>query len=174
MNAVNEQEPVSPHNAVLLLVVDRPYVVVDACGRFEPQPSVATVSRLTQAGVALVNTRVVVLDANAFAGSLPSPSPQEHQRHLDRLARSREWAGQVLPELERRLLREPEHLRLALTSERGLRYAPAAEPGPPPTAPVGRPRTGAWAAPRAAHLPAQPHGGRIARFHPHAPPSGDA
>jgi nicotinamidase-related amidase len=41
------------------------YVVVDACGRFEPQPSVATVSRLTQAGVALVNTRVVVLEAMA-------------------------------------------------------------------------------------------------------------
>jgi hypothetical protein len=59
MNAVNEQEPVSPHNAVLL--VDQPYVVVDACGRVEPQPSVATVSRLSQAGVALVNTRVVVL-----------------------------------------------------------------------------------------------------------------
>jgi nicotinamidase-related amidase len=43
----------------------QPYVVVDACGRFEPQPSVATVSRLTQAGVALVNTRVVVLEAMA-------------------------------------------------------------------------------------------------------------
>ncbi len=42
----------------------QPYVV-DACGRFEPQPSVATVSRLTQAGVALVNTRVVVLEAIA-------------------------------------------------------------------------------------------------------------
>ncbi len=41
------------------------YVVVDACGRFEPQPSVATVSRLTQAGVALANTRVVVLEAMA-------------------------------------------------------------------------------------------------------------
>jgi len=41
------------------------YVVVDACGRFEPQPSVATVSRLTQAGVALVNTRVIVLEAMA-------------------------------------------------------------------------------------------------------------
>jgi len=64
MNAVNEQEPVSPHNAVLLLV-DQPYVVVDACGRVEPQPSVATVSRLSQAGVALVNTRVVVLEAMA-------------------------------------------------------------------------------------------------------------
>ena len=43
----------------------RPYVVVDACGRFEPQPSVATLSRLTQAGVALVNTRVAVLEAMA-------------------------------------------------------------------------------------------------------------
>jgi nicotinamidase-related amidase len=41
------------------------YVVLDACGRFEPEPSVATVSRLTQAGVALVNTRVIVLEAMA-------------------------------------------------------------------------------------------------------------
>jgi nicotinamidase-related amidase len=41
------------------------YVVIDACGRFEPQPSVATISRLTQAGVALVSTRVVVLEAMA-------------------------------------------------------------------------------------------------------------
>ncbi len=41
------------------------YVVVDACGRFEPEPSVATISRLTQAGVALVNTRVVVLEMMA-------------------------------------------------------------------------------------------------------------
>jgi nicotinamidase-related amidase len=41
------------------------YVVLDACGRFDPQPSVATVSRLTQAGVALVNTRVLVLEAMA-------------------------------------------------------------------------------------------------------------
>lgn len=41
------------------------YVVLDACGRFEPEPSVATVSRLTQAGVALVNTRVMVLEALA-------------------------------------------------------------------------------------------------------------
>jgi len=40
-------------------------VVVDACGRFESQPSVATISRLTQAGVVLVNTRVVVLEAMA-------------------------------------------------------------------------------------------------------------
>jgi nicotinamidase-related amidase len=43
----------------------QPYVVVDACGRFESQPSVATVSRLSQAGVVLVNTRVVVLEAMA-------------------------------------------------------------------------------------------------------------
>jgi len=41
------------------------YVVVDACGRFEPAPSVATISRLTQAGVALVNTRVIVLEVMA-------------------------------------------------------------------------------------------------------------
>jgi nicotinamidase-related amidase len=41
------------------------YVVIDACGRFEPQPSVATVSRLTQAGVALASTRVIVLEAMA-------------------------------------------------------------------------------------------------------------
>lgn len=41
------------------------YVVVDACGRFEPEPSVATISRLTQAGVALVSTRVIVLEAMA-------------------------------------------------------------------------------------------------------------
>jgi nicotinamidase-related amidase len=43
----------------------QPYVVIDACGHFEPQPSVATVSRLTQADVALVNTRVAVLEAMA-------------------------------------------------------------------------------------------------------------
>jgi nicotinamidase-related amidase len=41
------------------------YVVLDACGRFEPEPSVATVSRLTQAGVVLVNTRVIVLEMMA-------------------------------------------------------------------------------------------------------------
>ena len=41
------------------------YVAVDACGRFSPAPSVATVSRLTQAGVALVDTRVIVLEAMA-------------------------------------------------------------------------------------------------------------
>jgi nicotinamidase-related amidase len=41
------------------------YVVLDACGRFEPEPSVATVSRLTQAGVALVSTRVIVLETTA-------------------------------------------------------------------------------------------------------------
>jgi nicotinamidase-related amidase len=41
------------------------YVVIDACGRFEPEPSVATVSRLTQAGVALVSTRVLVLEMMA-------------------------------------------------------------------------------------------------------------
>jgi nicotinamidase-related amidase len=41
------------------------YVVIDACGRFEPEPSVATISRLAQAGVALVTTRVLVLEAMA-------------------------------------------------------------------------------------------------------------
>lgn len=41
------------------------YVVLDACGRFEPEPSVATISRLTQAGVVLVNTRVIVLEIMA-------------------------------------------------------------------------------------------------------------
>jgi nicotinamidase-related amidase len=41
------------------------YVVIDACGRFDPEPSVATVSRLSQAGVALVTTRVIVLEAMA-------------------------------------------------------------------------------------------------------------
>ncbi len=41
------------------------YVVVDASGRFEPQPSVATITRLAQAGVALVNARVIVLEMMA-------------------------------------------------------------------------------------------------------------
>ncbi len=41
------------------------YVVIDACGRFEPVPSIATISRLTQAGVALVNTRVIILETMA-------------------------------------------------------------------------------------------------------------
>lgn len=41
------------------------YVVLDACGRFEPEPSVATISRLSQAGVVLVNTRVIVLEIMA-------------------------------------------------------------------------------------------------------------
>lgn len=41
------------------------YVAIDACGRFEPQPPVATVSRLTQAGVALASARVIVLEAMA-------------------------------------------------------------------------------------------------------------
>jgi nicotinamidase-related amidase len=42
-----------------------PYVVLDASGLFEPSPSVATVSRLTQAGVPLVTTRVIVLEMMA-------------------------------------------------------------------------------------------------------------
>jgi nicotinamidase-related amidase len=41
------------------------YVAVDACGLFAPAPSVAAISRLTQAGVALVDARVVVLEAMA-------------------------------------------------------------------------------------------------------------
>jgi nicotinamidase-related amidase len=41
------------------------YVALDACGRSEPAPSAATISRLTQGGVALVNTRVIVLEAMA-------------------------------------------------------------------------------------------------------------
>jgi nicotinamidase-related amidase len=41
------------------------FVVVDASGRFEPEPSVATISRLTQSGVALVTTRVIVLETMA-------------------------------------------------------------------------------------------------------------
>jgi len=42
-----------------------PYVVIEACGRFEAERAVATISRLTQADVALVNTRVIVLEAMA-------------------------------------------------------------------------------------------------------------
>jgi hypothetical protein len=41
------------------------YVAVDACGLFAPVPSVAAISRLTQAGVALVDARVIVLEAMA-------------------------------------------------------------------------------------------------------------
>lgn len=41
------------------------YVVVDACGRFDPSPSQASISRLAQAGVALVNARTVVLEMMA-------------------------------------------------------------------------------------------------------------
>ena len=38
------------------------YVVIDACGRFDPLPSVATITRLAQAGVVLVNARTIVLE----------------------------------------------------------------------------------------------------------------
>lgn len=41
------------------------YVVVDACGLFSPSPSVAAVSRLSQAGAALVDTRPIVLEMMA-------------------------------------------------------------------------------------------------------------
>ncbi|GHO98442.1 hypothetical protein KSF_084900 [Reticulibacter mediterranei] len=37
------------------------YVVLDACGLFSPSPSIAAISRLSQAGVALVDTRPLVL-----------------------------------------------------------------------------------------------------------------
>ena len=38
------------------------YVVINACGLFAPSPSVAAISHLTQAGVALVDTRPIVLE----------------------------------------------------------------------------------------------------------------
>jgi nicotinamidase-related amidase len=41
------------------------YVAIDACGRFAAVPSVATISRLTQGGVTLADTRVAVLEAMA-------------------------------------------------------------------------------------------------------------
>jgi nicotinamidase-related amidase len=41
------------------------YIALDACGRFSPAPSVATISRLTQAGVALADTPVIVLETMA-------------------------------------------------------------------------------------------------------------
>ena len=41
------------------------YVVFDACGRFDPLPSVATIIRLAQAGVFLVNARTIVLEMMA-------------------------------------------------------------------------------------------------------------
>ncbi len=40
-------------------------VVIDACGRFSPSPSVAAISRLSQAGGALVDTRPLVLEMMA-------------------------------------------------------------------------------------------------------------
>jgi len=41
------------------------FVALDACGLFAPVPSVAAISRLTQAGVALADARVIVLEAMA-------------------------------------------------------------------------------------------------------------
>lgn len=41
------------------------YVVIDACGLFSPSPSIAAISRLSQAGVALVDTRPLVLEMMA-------------------------------------------------------------------------------------------------------------
>jgi nicotinamidase-related amidase len=41
------------------------YVVIDASGRFDPSPSLASITRLAQAGVALVNARTIVLEMMA-------------------------------------------------------------------------------------------------------------
>jgi nicotinamidase-related amidase len=41
------------------------YVAIDACGLFSPSPSIAAISRLSQAGVALVDTRPLVLEMMA-------------------------------------------------------------------------------------------------------------
>jgi nicotinamidase-related amidase len=41
------------------------YVVIDACGHFSPSPSLATISRLSQAGVVLVETRPIILEMMA-------------------------------------------------------------------------------------------------------------
>jgi nicotinamidase-related amidase len=41
------------------------YVVVDASGHFDPSPSQASITRLAQAGVALVNARTIVLEMMA-------------------------------------------------------------------------------------------------------------
>ena len=56
------------------------YVVLDACGTFSPSPSVAAISRLSQAGVALVDTRPLVLaimadNAHPKAGEIYATLP---------------------------------------------------------------------------------------------------
>jgi nicotinamidase-related amidase len=56
------------------------YVVLDACGLFSPSPSVAAISRLSQAGVALVDTRPLVLtmmadNAHPSAGEIYATLP---------------------------------------------------------------------------------------------------
>lgn len=56
------------------------YVVLDACGLFSPSPSVAAISRLSQAGVALVDTRPLVLammadNAHPKAGEIYATLP---------------------------------------------------------------------------------------------------
>lgn len=51
------------------------FVVVDARGRMEPEPSAATVTRLAQAGVALVTTRVIVLEMMADNAHPRASSP---------------------------------------------------------------------------------------------------
>ena len=69
-------DPITPENAVLLLIDQQEglsslaegydtYVVVDVCGLFSPSPSIAAISRLSQAGVALVDTRPVALEMMA-------------------------------------------------------------------------------------------------------------
>jgi hypothetical protein len=41
------------------------YVAIDACGLFSPSPSIAAISRLSQAGVALADTRPLILEMMA-------------------------------------------------------------------------------------------------------------
>src|SRR5262249_3573632 len=58
--------------------------------------------------------RLPVRDAdNAFVWFSSFPGPQAHHHCLGPLARSPDWAEQVLPQLERYLLGPPHQLRLA-------------------------------------------------------------
>src|SRR5215470_14897870 len=59
--------PNGPQLPALACVADGydAFVALDACGLFGPAPSVAAISRLTQAGVALADARVIVLEAMA-------------------------------------------------------------------------------------------------------------
>jgi hypothetical protein len=79
------------------------YVAVDACGRFSPAPSVATVSRLTQAGIALVDTRVIVLESMADSAH-PKPASQQASKPARYTPPCRRaWCGRAgsRPEAER-------------------------------------------------------------------------